>query len=237
MYTKNIIENSTVAHSFNALLNSVFIWMGAGMLITALISYFFATTPYLLSLLVNTTGITILGYIVMLAPIGFVLLMSFQFNRLSYSVLLTLFLVYAAIMGASLSFIFVIYTSESIFNIFIIAALMFGSMGMLGYFTKTDLTKTGSFLVMALVGIIIASLINMFLKSDFFSYLISFISVVVFCGLTAWDIQKLKRLNADSETDNQIKSKLAILGALTLYLDFINLFLSLLRLFGNKRNS
>ena len=236
MYTTNIPKNNTAAHSFNAFLNNVLMWMGVGMFITAIVSYLFATTPYLLSLLVNTDGITGFGYVVMVAPIGFVLLMSFGFNRLSYVTLLILFLFYAATMGASLSFIFLIYTSESIFNIFIIAALMFGSMGLFGYYTKTDLTKTGSFFVMALVGIIIASLINMFLKSDSLSYIISFISVVVFCGLTAWDIQKLKHLNEDSEIDLQTKSKLGILGALTLYLDFINLFLSLLRLFGNKRN-
>ena len=237
MYTTNITHNNTGDHSFNAFLNKVFIWMGVGMSITAVMSYLFATTPYLLLLLANTTGITSFGYVMMFAPIGFVLLMSFGFNRLSYSALFILFLLYAATMGASLSFIFLMYTSESIFNIFIIAALMFASMGILGYFTKTDLTKTGSFFFMALVGIIIASLINMFLKSDSLSYIISFISVIVFCGLTAWDIQKLKHLNENSEIDNKTKSKLGILGALTLYLDFINLFLSLLRLFGNKRNS
>jgi len=231
------LDNSVATNHFSAFLDKVFIWMGLGMLITAAISYLFAVSPSLLSLLVSPSGMTGLGYVVMFAPIGFVLLMSFGFNRLSYLSLLVLFLLYAAIMGASLSFIFLIYTSQSIFNIFIIAALMFGAMGGLGYTTKTDLTKMGSIFVMALVGIIIASLINMFMKSDSLSYIISFISVIVFCGLTAWDIQKLKRLNEDASVDNETKSKLGILGALTLYLDFINLFLSLLRLFGDRRNN
>lgn len=236
MNISKTIDNRETAYSFNALLNKVFIWMGVGMLITAVISYWFASTPSMLSMLVTTSGMTGLGYVVMFAPIGFVLLMSFGFNRFSYFTLLILFLLYAAIMGASLSFIFLIYTSQSIFNIFIIAALMFGAMGIYGYSTKTDLTKMGSIFVMALVGIIISSLINMFMKSNTLSYIISFISVIVFCGLTAWDIQKLKRLNEEATVDEETKSKLGILGALTLYLDFINLFLSLLRIFGNRRS-
>lgn len=211
--------------------------MGVGMLITAFVSFWFASSPSLIALLVTATGMTGLGYIVMFAPLGFVLLMSFGFERFSYYTLLMMFLVYAAIMGASISFIFLIYTTQSIFNIFVIAALMFGAMGIYGYSTKSDLTKTGSLLSMALVGIIIASLINMFMKSDTFSYIISFVSVIVFCGLTAWDIQKLKRMNQDAAVDEETKSKLGILGALTLYLDFINLFLSLLRVFGSRRSN
>jgi FtsH-binding integral membrane protein len=237
MNITNTIGNNATTYSFNTFLNKVFIWMGVGMFITAVVSYLFAIIPSLISLLLSTTGMTGLGYVVMLAPVGFVLLMSFGFNRFSYFTLLILFLLYAAIMGASLSFIFLIYTSNSIFNIFIIAALMFGGMGVYGYSTKSDLTKMGSIFIMALVGIIIASLINMFMKNNSLSYIISFISVIVFCGLTAWDIQKLKLLNDDSDTDSETKSKLGILGALTLYLDFINLFLSMLRLFGNKRNN
>ena len=237
MNISNTKEYPARTDSFTNLLNKVFIWMGVGMLITATISYWFANTPSMLSLLVTTTGMTGLGYTVMFAPIVFVLIMSFGFNRLSYFTLLILFLAYAAIMGASLSFIFLIYTSQSIFNIFIIAALMFGAMGAYGYSTKTDLTKVGNIFVMALVGIIIASLINLFMKSNTFSYIISFISVLVFCGLTAWDIQKLKRLSEETNHTEETQSKLGILGALTLYLDFINLFLSLLRLFGNRRSN
>jgi FtsH-binding integral membrane protein len=159
--------------------------------------------------------------------------MSLGYNRLSSAALTVLFVAYAAIMGASLSFIFLIYTAASIYKTFLIAALMFGAMGLIGFTTKTDLTKLGSILLMGLVGIIIASLVNMFFKSDSASYAISFLSVIIFCGLTAWDLQKLKRISAGNEVDN---SKIGIYGALTLYLDFINLFLSLLRLFGRRRD-
>jgi FtsH-binding integral membrane protein len=216
-------------------LSGVFEWMGMGLGITSLVAYLFYATPSLLALLINEKSITGLGYIIMFAPIVFVLIMSFGFNRLSSVALAILFLAYSALMGASLSFIFLVYTSESIAKIFLIAALMYGAMGLIGYTTKTDLTKLGNILLMALVGIIIASVVNIFFRSDSTSYVISFLSVLIFCGLTAWDIQKLKKISAENSPDEEGKSKLGILGALTLYLDFINLFLSLLRIFGNRK--
>lgn len=217
-------------------LNGVFGWMALGLALTALIAYLVYSTPLVIASLVTDTGMTGLGYVVVFAPIGFVLLMSFGFNRLSRAALLVLYVLYAGIMGVSLSFLFLVYTSQSIYGTFIIAALMFGVMGLIGYATKTDLTKMGSILLMALVGIIIASLVNLFMKSDSLSYVISFISVLVFCGLTAWDMQKLKILAQDTAVDAERTSKLGILGALTLYLDFINLFLSLLRFTGKRRS-
>jgi len=191
----------------------------------------------LISLLVNIEGggLSILGYVVMFAPLGFVLAMSLGYNKFSYPVLLFLFLVYAAVMGASLSFIFLIYTSGSIFGTFLAAAGMFGLMAVVGYTTKTDLTKFGSIMMMGLVGIIIASLINFFLQSDSMGYIISCIGVLVFTGLTAYDVQKLKRIGAGVEFGVESTSKLVIMGALNLYLDFINLFLFLLRIFGDKK--
>ncbi len=172
------IDHSEI-YSFNSFLNKVFIWMSLGMLVTAITSYSFANNPTLLSKLIDVNGMTTLGYVTMFSPIAFVLLMTFGFNKFSYFTLIILFISYAAIMGASLSFIFLIYTNQSIFNIFIIATLMFGAMGFYGYSTQSDLTKVGNLFVMALVGIIIASLINMFMKSNSLSYLISFISVIV----------------------------------------------------------
>lgn len=230
-----LIDTERIAFADKTFLNGVFGWMGLGLAVTSMIAYLVYSTPSLLALLIGETGMTGLGYVMMFAPIGFVLVMSFGFNRLSYFALTILFLLYAGMMGASLSFIFLVYTNESIYNAFIIAALMFGVMGVIGYTTKTDLTKMGSILLMALIGIIIASLINIFMKSDSLSYAISFISVIVFCGLTAWDLQKLKNLAGETSLDTETKSKLGILGALTLYLDFINLFLSLLRLFGKRK--
>lgn len=218
-------------------LSSVFSWMFAALAITAIVAYYFGNSAALLSNLINVEvgGLTTLGYVVMFAPFAFVLLISFGFNRLSYPTLLFLFLIYSAVMGMSLSFIFLMYTSGSIFSTFIAASGMFGVMSVVGYTTKTDLTKFGSIMMMGLVGIIIASVINFFMQSDTMDYVISFIGVLVFTGLTAYDVQKLKNIGAGVEMGNSTTSKLVIMGALNLYLDFINLFLMLLRLFGDRR--
>lgn len=227
-------QSASMSKTFMA---SVFSWMSAALIITSVVAYYFAHSIELLSLLINPEvgGLTILGYVVMFAPIGFVLAMSLGFNRFSYPVLLFLFLIYAAVMGASLSFIFLAYTSSSIAGTFASAAGMFGLMAVVGYTTKTDLTKFGSIMLMALLGIIIASLINWFLQSDALNYIISFIGVLVFTGLTAYDVQKLKRIGAGVQYGIESTNKLVIMGALNLYMDFINLFLFLLRLFGDRK--
>lgn len=219
-------------------MTGVFSWMGIALAISAITAYVFGTDLSYLSYLVNLQagGLTGLGYFVMFAPIGFVLLMSFGINRLSFPVLTGLFLVYSVIMGMSLSFIFIVYKLGSIFSIFGVAAAMFGVMAIAGYTTKTDLTKMGSLLFMALIGILIASLVNFFMHSSGLSYIISFVAVIVFTGLTAYDVQKLKEIGANTEAGTEATAKLSILGALTLYLDFINLFLALLRLFGSRRD-
>ncbi len=216
-------------------LSSVFSWMFMGLLATAGMAWIFADNTYLMSLLVNETGITILGWIVMLSPIGFVLLMSFGFQKLSSSALMLLFIAYSVIMGMSLSFIFLAYSLGSIATTFVITAGMFGAMALLGFTTKTDLTKFGSIMLMGLFGIIIASVVNMFLGSATMDYIISFLGVLIFTGLTAYDVQKLKRIGASVGTNSETSRKLIVMGALTLYLDFINLFLFLLRFLGNRR--
>jgi FtsH-binding integral membrane protein len=233
-YVQSEQETASMSKTFIA---SVFSWMFAALAITSIVAYYFGHNMELLSLLVNMEagGLTILGYVVMFAPIGFVLAMSLGFNKFSYPVILFLFLLYSAVMGASLSFIFLVYTSVSIFGTFAAAAAMFGLMSVVGYTTKTDLTKFGSIMMMGLIGIIVASVINWFLQSDSMSYIISFIGVLVFTGLTAYDVQKLKRIGAGVEFGLESTSKLVILGALNLYLDFINLFLFLLRLFGDRK--
>ncbi len=222
---------STMSQSFIA---NVLIWMSAGLIMTAAISYLFASNDALFSLLVNGKGgLSILGYVVMFAPIGFVLLMNFAFEKLSYGTLVILFMAYAAIMGMSLSFIFFVYELGSIFYVFLITAGMFTLTAIYGYTTKADLTKLGSILMMALFGIIIASVINVFWGNENFSYILSIIGVVVFTGLIAYKVQMLKEMYNDG---SEKAGKLAILGALTLYITFVNLFLSLLRLFGDRRN-
>lgn len=233
-YVQTQEESASMSKTFVA---SVFSWMSAALVITAVVAYYFSQSIQLLSLLVDLElgKLTVLGYIVMFAPIIFVLAMSIGFNRFSYPVLLFLFLLYAAIMGASLSFIFLAYTSASIAGTFAAAAGMFGLMAVVGYTTKTDLTKFGSIMMMGLVGIIIASLINMFLQNDTMDYIISFIGVLVFTGLTAYDVQKLKNIGSGVQYGLESTSKLVIMGALNLYLDFINLFLFLLRIFGDRK--
>ena len=220
---------------------NVFAYMFMALGVSSLFAYLFASNPSLLQYLINDThtGLNGLGYIVMFAPLGFVLLMSFGFSRLSAPVLILLFVLYAAINGISFSFILLSFTSGTVFACFLSAAAMFGVMAFMGYTTHHDLTKFGRILIMGLIGIIIASIINFFMHNSSLDYFISFIGVMIFTGLTAYDVQKLKNIGAGIQYGNVAAAdakKVSILGALNLYLDFINLFLFLLRLFGGRRN-
>jgi len=223
---------------------NVFGWMFVALGVSALMAFLFATSPSLMSSLVETTptGRTVmsgLGWVVTFAPLAFVLLMSFAFNRLSAPLLTLFFLLFAAVMGMSFSFVLLVYTAGSVIGCFAAASLMFGVMAVMGYTTEKDLTGFGQIMMMGLIGIVIASMINWFIGSAGLNYIISIIGVAVFTGLTAYDVQVLKRIGAGVEyegTSARDTRKLAIMGALRLYLDFINLFLMLLRLFGNRRN-
>lgn len=228
------IETTDLTKNFIA---NVFAWMGMALALTAFTAYYFATNANLIGALMNpeTGGMTILGWIVMLSPIGFVFAMSMGLQRFSIGTLILLYGAFSILMGASLSFVLLAYTSASIFKTFVVTAGMFGIMAFVGYTTKTDLTKFGSLMFMGLIGIIIASLVNMFLQSSAFDYVISFIGVLIFTGLTAYDVQTLKRIGAGVEYGSENTRKLVIMGALRLYLDFINLFLFLLRFLGNRR--
>ncbi|TRZ75112.1 MAG: Bax inhibitor-1/YccA family protein [Bacteroidetes bacterium] len=218
---------------------NVFLWMTLALAVTAVTAYWFASTPELIGSLRNlqTGGLSILGWIVMLAPLGFVLLMSMGFQRLSPAIMTLLFIAFSVLMGMSLSFILLVYTGSSVFKTFAVTSAMFGVMAVLGYTTKTDLTKFGSIMMMALFGVIIAMVVNMFMHSSTMDYIISVLGVLIFTGLTAYDVQKLKRIGAGIGVDVQDPNvrKMSILGALTLYLDFINLFLFLLRFLGNRK--
>ena len=227
------IRSTDLAKNFLA---NVFAWMGIALAITAFTAYYFATNENLIFALLNpeTGGFTMLGWIVMLSPIGFVLAMSMGFQKFSSGTLILLFGAFSILMGMSLSFVLMVYTTASIFQTFAVTASMFGLMALLGYTTKTDLTKFGSLLMMGLFGLIIASVINMFLGSATMDYIISFIGVLIFTGLTAYDVQKLKRIGAGIQFGTESSKKLVIMGALTLYLDFINLFLFMLRFLGNR---
>ncbi|HNZ43420.1 MAG TPA: Bax inhibitor-1/YccA family protein [Bacteroidales bacterium] len=225
-------EIASVTRGF---MSKVFSWMFLAMAITAVTSFLWAGSPSLMSVLVKPEGgLSVLGWIVMFAPLGFVLLMSFGYQKLSAPLMTLLFIVYAVLMGMSFSFIFFAFSLGTIGITFAVTAGMFGVMALAGYFTKTDLTKFGSILMMGVIGIVIAMIVNFFLKSSMMGYVISVIGVLIFTGLTAYDVQKLKRIGMGIGVEQTDVRKMAIMGALTLYLDFINLFLFLLRLFGSR---
>jgi hypothetical protein len=211
-------------------INKVFGWMFLALGISALCAVGFASSPELMAQLApkidGKTHLSWLGWLVMLAPLGFVLIMSFGYERLSDLSMTLLFIAFAAINGISFSFVLLAYTTGSIIGCFAGAAVMFGVMAVVGWTTKKDLTSWGNLLFMALIGIIVVLLINMFLQSAMLDYIISIIGVVVFTALTAYDVQKLKNMSYGND------KKASVMGALSLYLDFINLFLFVLRLFG-----
>jgi FtsH-binding integral membrane protein len=172
--------------------------------------------------------------ILMLATLGLVFFISFRIDRLQYTTALGLFMLYAGLLGVALSSIFLQYTGVSITRVFFISAASFGALSLYGYTTQRDLSPFGAFLIMGLIGIVIASLVNIFLASSALSFAISVIGVLVFAGLTAWDTQKIKEMY-NVYDDGTVAGRKAVMGALTLYLDFINLFLMMLRLFGDRR--
>jgi len=226
----------------------VYNYMGIGLVVTGLAAWFAAaaavtTNPdAMVATLQNGTMLTQWGYllfasplqwVVMLAPLAFVLVLSFGINKLSVPAAQATFWGFAAIMGLSLSSIFLVYTNASIAKVFFITAATFGSMSLYGYTTKRDLTAMGGFLMMGLIGLIIASVVNMFFNNGMMEFIISVVGVLIFVGLTAYDTQKIKEEYSESHSLETL-SKGAIMGALRLYLDFINLFLMMLRLFGNR---
>lgn len=230
-------NNYTVSKSrtnTNTFVANVFSLMFAALIISGISAVWFATESMRSYIINYEGGLTTLGWISMIAPIGLVLLIGFGFQKYSAKFLLGVFLIYSTLTGISLSTIFSVYTTASIASTFFISALTFGVMALTGYTTKTDLTKLGSLLYMGLIGIIIASIVNFFIGSSFMHYIISIIGVLVFTGLTAYDVQKIKNIGNQIQEGSESAQKLMIMGALTLYLDFINLFLMMLRLFGSR---
>ncbi len=225
---------STAGAAFDTALRShmlrVYNHMSAGLVVTGLIAYLVSTSPAMLQMIFGSP----LRIVVMLAPLAFVMVMSFGIQRLSLTALIGTFYGFSATMGLSMASIFIVYTHSSIAEVFFISASMFLAMSLYGYTTRADLTKWGSFLMMGLFGIIIASLVNIFVHSPGMNFAISVIGVLIFTGLTAYDTQRIKDTYSQSWGDES-NGKLAVMGALSLYLDFINLFMMLLRLMGNRR--
>ncbi len=208
----------------------VYNYMTGGLVLTGVIAYFVANSPTILHAIYGTP----LQWVVMLAPIGFAMLFGFKIQSMSASTAQLLYWVFAGVMGLSLSFIFLAYTGASVARVFFITAGTFAGMSLYGYTTKRDLAAMGSFMFMGLIGIVLASLVNIFIASSALQFAISVIGVVVFVGLTAWDTQRIKEMYSAGDTSD-MGTKKAILGAFRLYLDFINLFIMLLQLMGNRR--
>ncbi len=218
----------------NAFMKQVFVIMAFGLAISGLSAWFMGN-----KLLSGEWLHLFMGpmrYVIMFAPLAFVLVLSFGIQKMSYTTASIVFGLYSLVMGLSLAPIFLVYTQASVFKTFFVAAASFGIMAFVGAVTKTDLTKFGSILMMALFGLIIAGLVNMFLRSSMMDFVISGFGVLIFCGLTAYDTQKLIAIGATADTENEGVRKVALMGALSLYLDFINLFLYLLRFLGNRRD-
>lgn len=214
-----------------AFLTKVYGWMGLGLLVTA------ATALYVFSSglipVIFSSRLTVYG--VMFAQLGVVLWLSARINKLQPITTILLFLLYSALTGLTFSVLLAIFLPESVFSIFLTTAGMFAAMSAYGYFTKKSLVGVGQFMMMGLIGALIASVVNIFLRSEDMHWLISVVFVIVFTGLTAYDTQKLKNFAVNSLDENGISTQASILGALTLYLDFVNLFIALLNLFGKRR--
>ena len=232
-YPRNDSIVQQASTSLQTYMAQVYGWMTCGLLLTAFVSWFAANTPAVMEL-IFANRITFFGLII--AQLALVFVLSGMVQRMSGAVATGLFMLYSALTGLTMASIFLAYTYASIASTFFITAGMFGAMSFYGYTTKRDLSRFGSLLFMALIGILLASLVNFWLKSPALMWAITYIGVLVFVGLTAYDTQKLKAIGENiNVNDKENFRRASIMGALTLYLDFINLFLMLLRIFGNRR--
>ncbi len=229
---KQTIPAAAAISSTSSFLSKVYGWMTAGLALTALAAMLTLSSQGLLNLIF---GNKLVFYALIFGELGLVIGLSAAINKISSKTATLLFLLYSALNGVTFASIFLIYTSSSIAGTFLVASGTFGAISLYGYVTKRDLSGWGSFFFMGLIGVIIASVVNIFLQSEMLNWVISYIGVFVFVGLTAYDTQKIKRIGAAGFGDEESRKKASILGALTLYLDFINLFLMLLRVMGSRR--
>ena len=226
-----------IDEGLRAYMLKVYNYMASALALTGLAAYVTANTPAILQLLYTVQGNmiapTMLGYVAMFSPLAFVLALNFGINRMQASTVQMVFWAFAVVMGLSLSSILLTYTGASVAKTFFVTAAAFGSLSLYGYTTKKNLTGMGSFLIMGLFGLIIASIVNMFMQSGAMDFIISVVGVLIFAGLTAYDTQRIKLMYLESD-HSETASKKAVMGALSLYLDFINMFLFLLRFMGNR---
>ena len=219
--------------AFPVLMRKVYTWMTLALVLTGLTAYGVATSPGIMMALYSNSA---LMWGLVIAEFALVIGISAAINRLSLATATLMFVAYSVINGAMLSSIFMIYTAASIASVFFITAATFAVMALIGYTTKTDLTSVGKLLFMALIGLVIATIVNMFIGSSTLTMICSYVGVLIFVGLTAYDSQKIKNMLMQAPDAGESSQKLALLGALTLYLDFINLFIYLLRIFGDRRD-
>lgn len=220
-----------VSDAFPVLMRKVYVWMTLALVITGVTAYGVATSPGILQMIY---GNSMVMWVLLIAELAIVICVSAAINRLSLSTATLLFVLYSVLNGAVLSSIFLLYTMSSITTVFLITAATFGVMALVGYTTKTDLSSMGKIVLMALLGLIIATLVNLFLKNTMMDMIISYVGVLIFVGLTAYDSQRIKQMMLQAPDASENMQKLALLGALSLYLDFVNLFLYLLRIFGRR---
>lgn len=225
------VNQSMVLKSF---FSSVYSYMFMALMVSGVVSWYIAESGLFIQWFINleTGGLSPVFYVVLFAPIGLAIWMQARFRSFSMPTLVALFVLYSVLIGVSLSSIFLVYSTQSLVSTFFISGGAFAAMAILGYTTSVDLSRMGSLLMMAFIGIFIAAIVNMFLGSSMLGYIISIIGVFVFTGLTAWEMQRLKALALDPGFSGDEKQKLTIIGGLTLYILFINLFLSLLNLLG-----
>lgn len=233
METKNLTRTYASKTVQATLMRNVYTWMTLALVITGFVALYVAKSYTLLSMIIENR---MLFWGLLIAEVGLVIYLSARIHRIAFSTATLLFIAYSILNGVTLSFIFMVYTMSSIATTFFVTAGTFGAMALYGYVTKKDLSRLGNICIMALMGLIIASLVNLFLHNSMMDLIISGIGVLLFTGLTAYDSQKIKQLLTDDELEvNDTTQKIALMGAMTLYLDFINLFLYLLRFLGDRK--
>ena len=218
----------------SSLMSRIFFWMSLALTVTGVIAYFLSESPVAMNAIMHHPE---LFFGIFIAQLALIFGMNYGFSRLSYAALLSMFLLYAALTGTTFSVLFLIYQIHSLAFVFFITAGMFLSMALYGSITRHDLTSMGSLLGMTVWGLMLALIVNMFFKSTLFDTVLSFLGIIIFAGLTAFDVQKLKHLSDQGINDKTILNKISLIGACTLYLDFLNMFLFALQLFGKKKDS
>ncbi|MEJ8763642.1 Bax inhibitor-1/YccA family protein [Phocaeicola sp. HCN-40430] len=233
METNNLVRNYTAKTAQATLLRSVYLWMTLALIITGFVAMYVAKSYTLVNMMIQNS---MMFWGVLIAEVALVWYLSARIYKMSFTTATILFIVYSILNGVTLSILLLVYTASSIATTFFVTAGTFGTMAIFGYITKKDLTRIGSLCIMGVIGIIIASVVNIFLQNSMMNMVISYIGVLLFVGLTAYDSQKIKRLLSGDDIEvNEVTQKIALMGAMTLYLDFINLFIYLLRILGDRK--